>query len=127
MKLIYQYMLGFLVTIVICLGIISAAILGYSRQLAYQQTWKQLEGYSDSLERIALKVDPHTGAYHNLTPKTIDTAQQVLANQKVKIVVFNKISRASSLEHFFISIKCSTKNTVIFRIAFFCSALITIN
>lgn len=105
MKLIYQYMLGFLVTIVICLGIISAAILGYSRQLAYQQTWKQLEGYSDSLERIALKVDPHTGAYHNLTPKTIDTAQQVLANQKVKIVVFNKNNQETyprtSTKHFF--------------------------
>ncbi|MBA1394589.1 two-component sensor histidine kinase, partial [Lactobacillus sp. XV13L] len=67
MKLIYQYMLGFLVVVVTCLSLIAIAIYHYSENMAYQQTWTQLEGYSDNLQSMALRVDPQTGNIKNIT------------------------------------------------------------
>ncbi|UQS82507.1 HAMP domain-containing histidine kinase [Bombilactobacillus folatiphilus] len=93
MKLIYQYMLGFLVVVGTCLGVISIAIYSYSESMAYRQTWMQLEGYSDNLQKMALRVDPRTGTIDNITTETLDDMQDILADQKVNFVLFDKIGR----------------------------------
>lgn len=90
MKLIYQYMLGFLVVVVTCLSIIAFAIYHYSENMAYQQTWMQMEGYSDNLQAMALRVNPATGNIQNITPETFASVQDVLANEKVTFAMFDK-------------------------------------
>ena len=90
MKLIYQYMLGFLVIVITCLSVIALAIYHYSENQAYQQTWTQLEGYSDNLQTMALKINPQTGNIQNITPETFASLQRVMANNKVMFVMFDK-------------------------------------
>ena len=95
MKLIYQYMMAFLVVVVTCLSVISVAIYRYSENMAYQQTWEQLEGYSDNLQKMALKSNPQTGQMNNITFGTFNDLQQVLADQKVTFMMFDNQGQES--------------------------------
>ncbi|UQS83423.1 sensor histidine kinase [Bombilactobacillus thymidiniphilus] len=93
MKLIYQYMLGFLIVVITCLSIVILTVFNYSENMAYKQTWGQLEGYSDNLQKMSLKFDANKQTIENITPDTLDMFQDILADQKVKLAMFDNNGR----------------------------------
>ncbi|NVY95605.1 HAMP domain-containing histidine kinase [Lactobacillus sp. DCY120] len=89
MKLIYQYMLCFLLVVTTCLAVTAVAIYHYTEDLAYRHTLTELEGYSDNLQKQALKIDPATGNIKNITAESLDLLQQTLANDRIAIDLFD--------------------------------------
>lgn len=90
MKLFYQQVLSFFLVIVITLSIIGFSMMNFITRQAYDNTFSQLEGYADSMGRIALKKDPLTGRYQQIKPSFLDEFQQVMQVQNVTIRVFNE-------------------------------------
>ena len=89
MKLIYQQMLSFLIVILTTLGIISYAIIEYSEDYAYKQTWSQLESYGENIGDVALKQNPKTGNITNITSGFLDDLQHILSQQSVSFAIFD--------------------------------------
>ncbi|MFD1671096.1 ATP-binding protein [Agrilactobacillus yilanensis] len=90
MKLIYQQMLGFFVVIFTTILIVSATIFNYSSNLAFQQTWTQLEGYADNLKSDATQVvNSQTGEIKDIQASFLEDLEYVLQDQDVKFTIYN--------------------------------------
>lgn len=89
MKLIYQQMLSFFVVIFTALSIFAVSIQNYNVKLEYEQTWRQLESYGNSLGNMALKEDPKTHEIKNVTSEFLSDLENVLQDQSVQFAFFN--------------------------------------
>ncbi|GAF41549.1 two-component system, sensor histidine kinase [Agrilactobacillus composti DSM 18527 = JCM 14202] len=89
MKLIYQQMLGFFVVIFTTILIVSATVFSYSRNLAFQQTWTQLEGYADNLKLDATQVNTQTGQVKDVQATFLKDLEFVLRNQDVNFTIYD--------------------------------------
>lgn len=90
MKLIYQQMLGFFLVIFTTILIVSATIFNYSSNLAFQQTWTQLEGYADNLKNDATQVvNSQTGQIKDIQASFLKDLEYVLQDQDVKFTIYN--------------------------------------
>lgn len=86
MKLIYQHMLGFLLIILSSIAIIGFSVFNFASEQTYQQNFTRLEGYANSLGKMAMNQD----SQFRLNGIFLDELQRVMSSDDVKIKIFDQ-------------------------------------
>ncbi|KRN29252.1 HAMP domain protein [Lactobacillus selangorensis] len=89
MKLIYRYMLAFFGVIVVALAIVSFSFIQYTSRMVYNNTWTQLEGYADILQKRAFSTAKVSGGEPAITYEFIQNSEDILSKQNVHFSFFN--------------------------------------
>lgn len=89
LKLLYQQMLGFFVVILTTVIVFGIAFIQFSNRMVYRDTWKQLEGYADSVFQQSVVVST-SGDFEGIQIAGLESSERLLANQSVHFTIYNK-------------------------------------
>ncbi|WDF81869.1 HAMP domain-containing sensor histidine kinase [Lacticaseibacillus pabuli] len=83
MKLIYQQMLSFLALIIVALTVVSLLFIQTTASSAWDNNFRQLAGFTNSIEQHAVLNDGTVNA------PFLDNSQQILASQQISFGIYN--------------------------------------
>ena len=83
MKLIYQQMLSFLALIIVALSVVSLLFFQTTANNAWDNNFRQLAGFTDSIEQHAVLNDGTVNA------PFLENSQQILAGQQISFGIYN--------------------------------------
>ncbi|BDR56456.1 sensor histidine kinase [Xylocopilactobacillus apis] len=86
MKVIYQQIISFVTLLIITLVIISVSFIQSTKRLVYSNTWNQLEGYADVLQKNGWD---RIGNFFRPNQNYILEAQDILSSQDVNFIIYN--------------------------------------
>ncbi|WP_412990417.1 ATP-binding protein [Pediococcus siamensis] len=89
MKLLYQQMLAFFAVIFTTVLVFGLAFIQFSTRMVYQDTWKQLEGYADSVFQQSVVINSK-GEFAGIRLSGLQHSERLLANQAVHFTIYNK-------------------------------------
>jgi len=89
LKLLYQQMLAFFAVIFTTLIVFGIAFSQFSSRMIYQDTWKQLEGYADSVFQQSVVVST-SGEFEGIQIAGLENSERLLENQSVHFTIYNK-------------------------------------
>ncbi|MDV7720065.1 sensor histidine kinase [Pediococcus ethanolidurans] len=89
MKLLYQQMLAFFAVIFTTVIIFGLAFIQFSNRMVYQDTWKQLESYADSVFQQSIVVNSN-GEFEGIQMAGLENSERLLANQSIHFTIYNK-------------------------------------
>ncbi|EEI70558.1 sensor histidine kinase [Lentilactobacillus hilgardii] len=90
MKMIYQQLLAFFLVIAVTILLLGISFGRMSKSFVYNDEWRSLEKYSDSLVQQSLTVNTKSSQQVTFSLSTLKTAQALLENQSVHFTVFNQ-------------------------------------
>ncbi|MBZ2406700.1 sensor histidine kinase [Liquorilactobacillus hordei] len=89
MKLIYQQMLAFFILIMTLLLILGFSFFHITREVIYENTWQQLEGYAYSLKNQSMMIQTRKGKQVlTLNVDKLRTSEVLLSNQQVRFTIY---------------------------------------
>ncbi|MDV7758033.1 HAMP domain-containing sensor histidine kinase [Liquorilactobacillus mali] len=89
MKLIYQQMLAFFILIMTLLLILGFSFFHITREVIYENTWQQLEGYAYSLKNQSMMIQNQDGKQVlTLNVDKLRTSEVLLSNQQVHFTIY---------------------------------------
>ncbi|MDN2454281.1 HAMP domain-containing sensor histidine kinase [Lactobacillus sp. UCMA15818] len=89
MKLIYQQMLAFFILIMTLLLILGFSFFHITREVIYENTWQQLEGYAYSLKNQSMMIQNRNGKQVlTLNVDKLRTSEVLLSNQQVHFTIY---------------------------------------
>ncbi len=89
LKLLYQQMLAFFVVIFTTVIVFGIAFIQFSNRMVYRDTWKQLEGYADSVFQQSVVVNTD-GEFAGIQITGLQNSERLLANQAIHFTIYNK-------------------------------------
>ncbi|GAF35947.1 sensor histidine kinase [Lentilactobacillus farraginis] len=90
MKMIYQQLLAFFLVIAVTILLLGISFGRMSKSFVYDDEWRSLEKYSDSLIQQSLTVNTKSSQKVSFSLSTLKTTQALLENQSVHFTVFNQ-------------------------------------
>lgn len=90
MKMIYQQLLAFFLVIAVTILLLGFSFGRMSKSFVYDDEWRSLEKYSDSLVQQSLTVNSKGNQKVSFSLSTLKTTQALLENQSVHFTVFNQ-------------------------------------
>lgn len=90
MKLVYQQMLAFFSIILLLLILIGTFSFHLTKELVYQNTWNQLEGYAYSLKTEAMSIEQMANGktVFALDTQKLQNYEMLLQNQAVHFTIY---------------------------------------
>ena len=89
MKMIYQQLLSFFLVIAVTILLLGFSFSRMSKTFVYDNTWRNLEKYSDSLVQQSLTINSKGQNKISFDVPTLKTTEALLENQSVHFTVFN--------------------------------------
>lgn len=82
-------MLAFFVVIFTTVIVFGIAFIQFSNRMVYRDTWKQLEGYADSVFQQSVVVNTD-GEFAGIQITGLQNSERLLANQAIHFTIYNK-------------------------------------
>lgn len=89
MKLIYRLMLSFTIAITALMIVLASAFIHATNRTLYQNTWQQLQNYSDSLVEDAIRYDVNDHSFEGFANESLAANAALLSDQKIHFAIFD--------------------------------------
>lgn len=100
MKLVFRQFLSSLVVVLVLIVSMGAFFVGFTKQVAYTNTWNHLEGYADSLKKQALVTRKVNGQQQlGINIDRLHSSEELLSSQDVRVVIFTAPNKVVYPEH----------------------------